>query len=513
MEATAEMTPQETGHDGETRVRIAVIGTGFAGLGMAIRLRQEGHEDFVVLERGSSVGGTWRDNTYPGCACDVPSHLYSLSFAPNPDWSDSFSSQPEIWEYLKRVADENDVTDRIRFDTEVTEARWDEGEKVWVLTTSTGVVRCAVVIAGIGGLIDPKLPKVPGLEDFEGELFHSARWNHDYDLSGKRVAAIGTGASAIQFVPKIQPDVAQLHLFQRTPAWVAERGSHPFSERRKALYRRFPALQRLHRQLLFWSRELLTIPFIKEPRLMRIPQAAGERHLRNQIKDPELRRKLTPSYTFGCKRALISNDYYPAVAKDNVELITEGLAEVRGNRVIGVEGTEREVDAIILGTGFEVTDFPGTKIFFGREGRNLREHWNGSPSAHRTSTVAGFPNLFILGGPNFATGHMSVVEMFEHQYAYMLDALARMEREGIASVEVREEAQRRFNADLDRKMERTVWTKGGCQSWYIDRSGRNSSLWPDWTFEHARKTRTFDLAEYEVERVGAGDRPELVGSA
>ena len=490
-------------------VETAVIGTGFAGLGMAIRLKQEGHTDFVVLERGSSVGGTWRDNTYPGCACDVPSHLYSLSFAPNPDWSDSFSSQPEIWEYLKRVARESGTESHIRFDCEVTDALWDDAEKVWNLETERGPVRCRFLIAGIGGLIDPKLPNVPGLADFKGDVFHSARWNHDCDLEGKRVAVIGTGASAIQFVPRIQPKVAKLHLFQRTAAWVAPRASHPFSERRKRLYRRFPALRRLHRSYLFWSREVLTLGFIKRPKLMRLPQAAGERHLRSQVKDPELRRKLTPDYTFGCKRALISNDYYPAVARENVELLTEGMVEVRGNTVVGADGSEREVDAIILGTGFDVTNFPGAKILRGRDGRRLTEVWNGAPSANRCTTVAGFPNLFILGGPNYATGHMSVVEMFEHQYVYLLDALEKIRRGGIASVEVTPEAQQRFNDEVDRKMAGTVWMKGGCESWYIDASGRNSTLWPDWTFEHARMTSEFDLDEYAVERIAPATEPEL----
>lgn len=492
--------------------RVVVIGTGFAGLGMAIRLQEAG-EDFVVCERASTVGGTWRDNTYPGCACDVPSHLYSLSFAPNPSWSDSFSSQPEIHEYLERVAAESGVLDRVRFDCEVTDARWSPEEQRWTLQTERGELRCRVLIAGIGGLIEPKLPDVPGLEDFAGEVWHSARWNHDYDLAGKTVAVIGTGASAIQFVPQIQPRVERLHLFQRTPAWIAPRGTHRYGEWRKRLYRRFPVLQRLHRRYLYASRELLTLAFIKEPRLMRLPERVAKQHLARQVEDPELRRKLTPDYTFGCKRALISNDYFPAVAQPNVELLTEGLAEVRGRRVIGSRGTEREVDAIILGTGFEVTDFPGAAIVHGADGRSLTDVWAGAPSAHRTTTVAGFPNLFVLGGPNYATGHMSVVEMFEHQYEYVFDALRKMDELGLASLEVKAEAQERFNAEVDRKMERTVWVKGGCSSWYLDRSGRNSTLWPDWTWQHANATRELDLGEYDFVREGERRRPEELVAA
>jgi cation diffusion facilitator CzcD-associated flavoprotein CzcO len=490
--ATAEQTAINgtsavNGDSGEQRVRVAIIGTGFAGLGMAIKLKRQGRDDFVVLERASTVGGTWRDNTYPGCACDVPSHLYSLSFAPNPDWSRSFSKQPEIYEYMKRTAAEEGVEPHVRFETEVEDATWDEDSKTWALQTSTGPVRCNVLVAGIGGLIEPRLPEVPGIEDFEGEVFHSARWNHDFDLTGKRVAAIGTGASSIQFVPAIQPQVERLHLFQRTPAWITPRGDHPISTLRRRAYRRFPILRRINRAFLYWSHELLVLGFIKRPRLMKLlPTRVAARHLRDQVDDPELRRKLTPDYTIGCKRILVSNDFYPAVASENVELLTEG-----------------EVDAIILGTGFDITGFPGARIFNGRGGQNLRELWDGSPKAHRCTTVSGFPNLFVLGGPNFGTGHMSAVEMVEHQYSYVLDAIAKIEANGIASFDVRQEAQDRFIADLDEKMKGTVWMKGGCSSWYVDSSGRNSTLWPDWTFEHARGLRTFDLSEYEVERATA----------
>jgi cation diffusion facilitator CzcD-associated flavoprotein CzcO len=486
---------------------VAVIGTGFAGLGISIKLKEQGIEDFVVFERASSVGGTWRDNTYPGCACDVPSHLYSLSFAPNPDWSRSFSPQPEIWSYLQRTAEQADLLPHIRFDCDVTDARWNDDEKLWVLQTADGEFRCRVLIAGIGGLIEPRLPDVPGLAEFEGEVFHSARWNHDYDLRGKRVAVIGTGASAIQFVPQIQPKVSELHLFQRTPAWIAPRADHPISDLRKRIYRRFPALQRANRALIYRSREILAFAFVKHPKLMSYPQRVAEKHIRSQVDDPELQRKLTPDYTFGCKRALISNDFYPAVCQENVELLTEGLAEVRGNTVIGSDGTEREVDAIILGTGFDITGFPGAKIVHGRDGTSLTELWNGSPTAHRCTTVSGFPNFFILGGPNFGTGHMSAVEMFENQFAYVLDALAKIERQGIASVDVRRDAQDRFVAELDRKMAGTVWMTGGCNSWYLDDTGRNSTLWPDWTSEHAKATERFDVGEYEVELIDDVERP------
>ncbi|MFN8113274.1 MAG: NAD(P)/FAD-dependent oxidoreductase [Solirubrobacterales bacterium] len=508
MSASATAAVEEHVNGGAGRVHdVAVIGTGFSGLGMSIKLKRSGVEDFVVLERASSVGGTWRDNTYPGIQCDVPSHLYSLSFAPNPDWSRAFSPGPEIWEYLKRTADEQGITPHIRFDSEVTEARWDAERRNWVLQTATGVVRARVLVAGLGGLVEPRLPDVPGIEDFPGEVMHSARWDHDYDFRGKRVAVIGTGASSIQIVPQLQPIVAELDLFQRTPAWIAPRRDHAISARRRRLYKRFPVLQKLTRQWIFWTREVMVLGLVKRPQLLGIVERAARAHLNKQVSDPDLRRKLTPDYTIGCKRILISNDFYPALTQPNVDVVPEGMTEVRGNRVVGSDGTEREVDAIVLGTGFQVTDFPGAKVIYGRDGdRSLSEIWQGSPKANRCTTVAGFPNLFVLGGPNDGIGHTSAVEMIEHQFTYVLDALATMRREGLAAVDVRPEVQERFVADLDRKMEDTVWLQGGCASWYLDSQGRNSTLWPDWTAAHARATEHFDLTEYEVERVGEPER-------
>ena len=485
----------------EERHEVVIVGAGFAGLGMGISLRRRGIRDFVVLERASSVGGTWRDNTYPGCRCDVPSHLYSLSAAPNPEWTRAFSKQPEIHRYLRETAERSGVIDHVRLDTDMTDARWDEDAREWRVETSTGSMRAKFLLTAIGGLVEPRLPEIPGLAEFEGEVFHSARWNHDYDLRGKRVAAIGTGASAIQFVPQIQPEVERLHLFQRTPAWVAPLRDRPITRLERALFRRFPRLQQLNRKAIFWSREALVLGFVKRPKLMRFLQRGAEAHLRRQIPDRELRRKLTPDYTMGCKRILISNDYYPALTRENVDVHAEGLAEVRGSTLVGTDGARAEVDAIILGTGFQVTDFPGMRVIHGRGGTSLSERWDGSPRAHRCTTVSGFPNLFVIGGPNVGIGHTSAVEMFEHQFVYALDAIETARREDIAAVDVRPEVEERYVAEIDRKMAGTVWMKGGCQSWYLDRHGRNSTLWPDWTMEHARQTERFDLAEYEVERV------------
>jgi cation diffusion facilitator CzcD-associated flavoprotein CzcO len=325
----------------DTHVDVAILGSGFSGLGMAIRLKQSGFEDFVVLERGDEVGGTWHYNTYPGCACDVPSHLYSFSFAPNPEWSHTYSPQPEIRDYLRRCADDFGVRPHIRLGHEVTAAEWDDDERRWHVATSQGDFTARVLVSGLGPLTEPKIPEIPGLETFEGETFHSARWNHDYDLDGKRVASIGTGASAIQYVPAIQPQVRQLHVFQRTPPWIAPHGNRPITGLERRLYRALPAAQRAVRGGVYAARELLVLGFVKNPRLMKVVERVAERHMRRFISDPELIRKVTPDYTIGCKRILPSNKWYGALTKPNVELVTEGVKAVRPKSIVSADGVER----------------------------------------------------------------------------------------------------------------------------------------------------------------------------
>ncbi len=476
---------------------VAIIGSGFSGIGLAIRLRQEGIEDFVVLERNEGVGGTWWANTYPGCACDVPSHLYSFSFAPNPDWSRTYSRQPEIREYLRRVVDDFGVSPQIRLGCEVQGAAWDEAASRWVLETSQGQVRAQVLVSGAGPLVEPRIPDLPGLETFKGPAFHSARWDHSVSLRGKRVAAIGTGASAIQFVPSIAPDVERLHVFQRTPPWVMPHSSRPITRFEKRLFRRFPPLQRLIRGWIYAGRELLVLGFVKHPRAMPLLQRISRKHMARALPDPGLRAKVTPDYTFGCKRILPSNDWYPALARDNVELIAAGVSEIREHSVVGADGTEREVDAIVFGTGFHAVDSPVGRLVRGRGGKALADVWNGSPRAHLGCTVPGFPNLFILLGPNTGLGHSSMVYMIESQLAYVVGALREMRSRGASVVEVRPEVVERFNADVQRRLQGTVWNTG-CQSWYLDSSGRNPTLWPDWTWRFRQRTARFDPAEYVV---------------
>ncbi|MFL5537555.1 MAG: flavin-containing monooxygenase, partial [Longimicrobiaceae bacterium] len=428
---------------GREHARVAVIGSGFGGIGTAIRLMQEGIDDFVLLERAEAVGGTWRDNTYPGCECDVQSHLYSFSFAPNPDWTRSFSPQPEIQAYLERCAEDFGVLPHVRFGHEVLGAAWDAEASLWRIDTSRGPFTAQVLVMASGALSDPLIPDLPGLDDFHGRAFHSARWDHSFDLAGKRVAVVGTGASAIQLVPAIQPLVEKLYLFQRTPPWIIPRQQHVLGPRRHRLYRRFPALQRAVRGAIYLSREAFVVGF-RRPGVMRLAEAVARRHLEKSIADPVLRAKLTPNWRIGCKRILLSNDYLPALAQPNVEVVTEGIAEVRARSVVSADGVEREVDAIVFGTGFVPTDPPLAPYIRGRGGRSLAEAWAGSPKAHVGTTVAGFPNFFMLMGPNTGTGHTSVVYIIEAQIEHLLAALRHLDATGAAALEPREEAQEAF---------------------------------------------------------------------
>jgi cation diffusion facilitator CzcD-associated flavoprotein CzcO len=492
-----------------THHRVAIIGSGFSGLGMAIRLKRDGENDFVLLERDSEVGGTWYANTYPGCRCDVPSHLYSFSFAPNPDWSNTFSAQPEILRYLLDITERYGIRPHVRFDTEVVAAAWDEDDGVWRIETSQGELTADVLVSGQGGLSEPALPSVPGLDTFGGATFHSARWDHDHELSGERVAVIGTGASAIQFVPEIQPRVGKLHVFQRTAPWVMPHGGRPLSERERSVYRRLPAAQLAMRAGIYWARETFVTLF-RHPRFGKLAERVALRHLGSQVKDPELRRKLRPGFSIGCKRILPSNDWYPALTQPNVEVVTDAIREVRPHSIVTTGGEEREVDTIIFGTGFHVTDLAIADRIRGRGGRTLAEEWQGSPRAYLGTTVAGYPNLFLLTGPNTALGHSSIVFMIESQINHVAGALRALRRRGAASVEVRPEVQASYNAELERMTKGTVWVTGGCSSYYIDRNGHNSTLWPTFTWPFRRRTRNFDEAQYRIETVPRNARGPAV---
>ncbi len=484
------------------RVHTVVIGTGFSGLGMAIQLKRDGRDDFVVLEKAGDVGGTWRDNTYPGCACDIQSHMYSFSFEQNPDWTRSFSPQPEIWDYLRRVTDRYGLRRHIRFGTEVTGARWDADEHRWHVTTATGDEYVArFVVSGIGGLHIPNVPALPGIEDFAGTAFHSARWDHSYDLAGKRVAVVGTGASAVQFIPQIAPAAGRLTVFQRTPPWIMPKPDHAIPGWLKRVFRVVPGAQRMYRGLIYWLLESRAAGFNGRPGLMKLAQRIALRHMHKAVADPELRRKLTPDYVMGCKRVLIANDYYPALTRPDVEVVTDGIAEVRAHSIVDTAGVEHEVDAIVYGTGFHVTDAFDYVNITGEDGRDLSKDWrtNGIRT-HYGITVAGYPNLFFLLGPNTALGHNSVVFMIESQIRYVSQAMRLVERSGAAGLAPRESAQARFQSDMQRKLVAGVWTQGGCKSWYLDAHGVNRTIWPGFTWRYWQRTRRLDPADYELVR-------------
>ena len=478
-------------------VEVAVIGSGFAGLCMAIKLKEAGIEDFVVLEKDPMFGGTWRVNDYPGAACDVPSHLYSFSFAQNARWSRKFPSQSELWAYTQGVVDRFELRPHIHVDTALESADFDENTGRWRVVTNRGAFSAKCVVAATGALSRPSIPKVPGLEKFEGKMFHSAEWDHAYPLAGKRVAVMGTGASAIQFVPEIAPQVAELHLYQRTAPWVLPRPDRAISRAEHWLLDNVAPLQWLYRGLTYLRYESRLFAFKRLPALNRRIQRTAERNIARHVKDPELRAKLTPDYTPGCKRLLLMNTYYPTLARPNVQVCTNGVKEVRAHSVVDNDGVERPVDAIIFGTGFDVEHALGKVEIRGRGGKSLRALADGGLEAYKGCSVAGFPNFFMVTGPNTGLGHNSIIYMIESGVNYIVRAIGFVRRGALHSVDVKPEAQRAFNDNLQSRFAGTVWASG-CKSWYLSSKGRNSTLWPGFTFEYRWITRRFDHANYRI---------------
>ncbi|HET8660118.1 MAG TPA: NAD(P)/FAD-dependent oxidoreductase [Micromonosporaceae bacterium] len=475
---------------------IAIVGAGFGGLGAAVKLKQAGFDDFGVFEQSNDVGGVWSANTYPGLTCDIPSHLYSFSFALNPNWSDTFSCRQEIWSYLSGCVDRFGLGPHLRLGHTVHETAWDERDQCWRLSTSHGEFTARVLVSAVGALSDPSIPDIPGLGSFRGTAFHSSRWRHDHDLTGRRVAVIGTGASAIQFIPQIAPQVAKLTVFQRTPPWVVPRRGRPVSTTERHIYRHVPGAQRLVRTALYWGRELMALGFLY-PNLSRRVQQKAVAHLRQQVADPALRDKLTPTYMIGCKRVLLSNDYYPALTRDNVEVVTDQIREVRPHAVVTADGTEHAVDTIIFGTGFHVVDPPFARHMRGPGGRTLADAWTPTMRAYLGTMVAGFPNLFLMLGPNTGLGHTSVVLMMESQLHHIVAALRHMRRTGTRAITPTPEAQERFSAYLDAKLAGTVWTSGGCTSWYLDANGHSPGIWPGFATSFRQRLRRFQPADYQ----------------
>lgn len=481
-----------------TELEVVIVGSGFSGLCAGAELKKAGIESFVILEKAHGVGGTWRDNTYPGAACDIPSHLYSYSFAPNPAWSRAYGGQPEILAYLEHCATAFGLRPHLRFGSEVTGATFDDDTSTWTVRTRAGATFVArSLVLGNGALHVPAIPDLPGASTFAGTTFHSARWNHGHDLTGKKVAVIGTGASTIQLVPEIAPKVDKLHVFQRTPAWILPKSDRPIGERERWLLANVPGAHWLRRTGLYWLFESRVLGFAFAPKINQLGERLVHKHLAARVADPALRAKLTPSYRMGCKRVLISNDYYPALCRDNVALVTDGIAAIEPRGIRTTDGAFHEVDTIIYGTGFKVVDYVASMKIVGRGDRELSEVWATEAVRNYLGiNVSGFPNLYLLMGPNTGLGHNSMVFMIEAQARYIVDAIRAVRSRGLASIDVRPETEQAFRAELAHKLEGTVWTSG-CNSWYMAPDG-GVLLWPGFTFDYWWRTRRISLDGYRV---------------
>ncbi|MBI5333473.1 MAG: NAD(P)/FAD-dependent oxidoreductase [Burkholderiales bacterium] len=506
---------QRTGSAASPSFHTLIIGAGFAGVGMAIALKKAGLGDLLILEKRSDVGGVWRDNTYPGAACDVPSHLYSFSFEPNPDWSRVFAPQAEIHQYLKRCAEKHGLLPAIRFGCEVAQARFLEEPSLWAVTLTSGqVLHARFVVTATGQLSRPVCPEIEGMDRFKGRVFHSAHWDHGYDVKGKRVAVIGTGASAIQFVPAIASRVSQLTVFQRSAAYILPRPDGPYAAWRKALFRRLPWTMKLHRARIYAQYEGRAIGFTRIKALMDV--AVGlpfKALLRRQVQDRALRAQLTPDYPIGCKRILLSNDYLATMARPNVKLVTQGIRRITADGIETVDGQHHAADAIVYGTGFAATAFLAPMTITGRDGLELNEAWRQGAQAYLGMTVPGFPNFFMLYGPNTNLGHSSIIYMLESQIAHVLRCMQAAHRAGASRVEVDHQRYARFNDTVQARLRATVWQ--GCRSWYVDANGHNSTNWPGFTFGYRWLTRHGSLKAYHFTGPGRGDgpqaRPDLAG--
>lgn len=478
-----------------------VVGTGFAGLCSAIKLK-EAKSDFLVLEKDSGVGGVWRANTYPGAQCDVQSHLYSFSFEAYPFWSRTYGLQEEILKYLEMCSNKYGITPHIRFHTEVTSTTWDDSEQIWEVKTNKGdLFKTKTLFLAFGGLSQVSYPDIPGIEKFQGKLFHSARWNHSVDLSEKKVGVIGSAASAIQIVPAIASKVKELSIFQRTASWIIPKEDRPYSFLEQMAFRFLPGLQWLSRETIYWQLEWRAIAFVYAPFLMEQLQKRVEKHIHDSIKDPVLAKKVTPNYTLGCKRILLSNDFYPSIQRPNVSVITTGIQEIDEKGIVMKDGSKVSLDVIVTATGFKVSEDVVPFEVKGKNGLRLEEAWKNGPEAYLGTTIKGFPNLFLVVGPNTGLAHSSMVYMIEAQVNYIMKAIHYMKAKRIETLEVKPQIHDSYNEQIQERLEKSVWNRGGCASWYKTKSGKNISLWPGFTFEYRLKTEFFNPEDFLLQKV------------
>ncbi len=490
------MTTQQ--HGDTAHVHAIIIGSGFGGVGMAISLKKAGIDSFVVLEKASGVGGTWRDNTYPGAACDVQSHLYSYSFAPKHDWSRKFGVQSEILQYITDCATRFGVMPHMRFEHEVQTAVFDEATNQWTVSCANGTCfTAAIVITACGQLNQPAYPTIQGADSFQGEVFHSSRWNHDIDLQGKRVAVIGTGASAIQFVPRVVKQVSAMSLFQRSGAWVISKGDRPFKPYEQWAFKHIPGLDPIYRSLIYWKNESRAIAFTRFGFLLEAFALEAKWMARRQVKDADKRRQIIPTYTIGCKRVLMANDWYQAINDERVRLVCEDIAAINETGVVTADGQQHDADVIIYGTGFKATDFLTPIRVTGTGGVSLNEAWKDGAVAYKGISVAGFPNLFMLYGPNTNLAHSSIVFMLEAQIHYVMQCIKTMQARGLQRMDVKVQAQDQYSATIEKQLGHSVW-ESGCTSWYKTASGKNVINWPGFTFTFRSMTRVLDLKAYEL---------------
>jgi cation diffusion facilitator CzcD-associated flavoprotein CzcO len=503
MTKTETATPQPAASEQIRDARVLIVGAGVSGMTVAIALQRAGvpDDDVLIVDAGSEVGGTWRDNTYPGCACDVPSILYSFSFAQNPDWTRQFATQPEIQEYVRGVAKRFGLDRRVETGVVAGAGRWDDDAQRWFVDTTAGTIRAQFVVAASGPLYEPRLPDVPGLDAFDGPVFHSARWDHSVDLAGKRVVVVGTGASSVQLVPHVQRVAGHLTLLQRTPSWVLPRPDRKIPRIERWLFRRVPGLQTMVRACF---RAVLEGQQLgqRHPRVMQQAQRLGLWNLRRQVKDPVLRRALTPTFTLGCKRLLMSNTYYRALTAPNASVVPHALEAVRGSSVIAADGSEHPADVIIVGTGFHVTDPPIAGQVRGRSGLTISEAWGDSPQAYLGTVAPDVPNAFLMVGPNLGNGHTSIFLPVEAQAQWIAQAVTLARREGIAALEVRRDVCDAWNTQVQAALEGTVWNAGGCASYYLDAAGRNSTIYPWTTYDLDRRMKQFNLADFHTAHTG-----------
>ncbi|WP_433662914.1 flavin-containing monooxygenase [Nocardia sp. CA-128927] len=481
-----------------TTLDVAIIGGGFAGIGAAIRLKQKGIDGFAIFERGDAIGGTWRDNTYPGAACDIPSRLYSYSFAPNPDWSHTYSGSNEILGYIETMATEFGLGPHFRFGHNVTGIVFDEEAGRWDITIDgQGTVHARAVVLASGPLTNASFPNIRGIDEYAGHKIHSARWDHDYDFTGKKVAVVGTGASAVQIIPELVDKAASVKVFQRTPGWVLPRVNRRTNSVTKEIYRRAPAAEQLARQAWFYGHESVALGVVWNTPLTRVVELVGKAQLRRQVKDPWLRRQLTPDFRAGCKRLLMTDDYYPALQRDNCKLITWPIAKLSERGIRTAEGVEHQADCIVFATGFDVSKTGPPIPVVGRDGRVLADEWSGGAYAYKSVAVSGYPNLFLTFGPNSGPGHNSALVYMEAQIDYVVSAVGTILEQDLRVLDVRKDRQDRYNAGMQRRLTSTTWNSG-CRSWYLTEDGFNATMYPGFATQYVNQLRTVDLADYTV---------------